>query len=1087
MACVDFTETGELLAMAETCTPNLSPFSSSVTNTTQCASEPSLSPLARFIISFHEYQAMAQHISSTKELLTNSTSIESDSFEILSRRNAVTTQYPTDFIVIHILQQKEQILSILNDSPLIKYTHIDKVITKPTASKHRRSKHLLETDQDLLYKNEYSRTGGKLFTKWMPFEEGDGSNRNLLSHFLITEHLGAKKLWDDGYDGSGVNVAVFDTGLEEHHSHFNHIDERTNWTDEDHLKDGIGHGTFCAGIIASKYKQCPGFAPNAVINTFRVFTNAQMSYTSWFLDAFNYAIYRKMNILNLSIGGPDWMDMPFVDKVREMQANNVIMITACGNDGKYGTINNPADQLSVIGVGGITQNDREIAGFQSRGMTTWELPSGYGRVKPDVVTVGQSLYGSGTDGGCRTLSGTSVASPVVAGVATLLSSVVPADERWKVINPASMKQVLVESADRIDGLRLYEQGNGKINLQNAYEYIKKYEKHVSAVPDSIDFTQCPHAWPFCRQPLYYSSQPYVFNMTLLNPFSVVGEIPKSPVFEINSIVYDNGHIIHLNDSKTNDANKYKFLNMEFKYSQRLWPWCGWLGIYIYAEESTLTALSTESQRKMTVTGTIKVDIHVMDTEHRAYNAEDEKWKLHKLSIPYSLNIIPTPPRNQRILWDQYHNLAYPLGYFPRDDLEKTNDMLDWFGDHLHTNYHTLYDFLKDKGYFVEILSTDYSCIDADSYSALVIVDTEDEFHAEELQKLKHDVLNNQLSVIVFADWYNEKLMQDVRFFDDNTRSLWDAFTGGANVVALNELLKPFQIQFGDMVCVGDVRVGKNKLYFQSGSTIMKSPAGSYVLKTDLKPVTDGRTKQVNSNKNKERPAIPLVLLDTNELTQTAEKGKAGRLAVFGDSTCLDANQHHSDCFWLMEMLLHYATKSEMPGELRSSLTLVTQENMQQVYDAEYLKQQKVPQVIKATQHLFNQVSRVHNLKHVQCKDKVVDSAKQLHAQVEGDKNADLQHNNNVVQRSFPLQNDKDINDGYRFEFHPHLDGNHGHEIMILYPFLVMAVFMVMVCVICRPARKLLLAPFGAALRKQSLFFMKKVKTSPSGSTEHHHV
>ena len=40
-----------------------------------------------------------------------------------------------------------------------------------------------------------------------------------------------------------------------------------------------------------------------------------MSYTSWFLDAFNYAIYRKMNILNLSIGGPDWMDLPFVDKV----------------------------------------------------------------------------------------------------------------------------------------------------------------------------------------------------------------------------------------------------------------------------------------------------------------------------------------------------------------------------------------------------------------------------------------------------------------------------------------------------------------------------------------------------------------------------------------------------------------------------------------------------------------------------------------------------------------------------------------------------------------------------------------------------
>jgi len=41
----------------------------------------------------------------------------------------------------------------------------------------------------------------------------------------------------------------------------------------------------------------------------------QVSYTSWFLDAFNYAIMKKINVLNLSIGGPDFMDHPFVDKV----------------------------------------------------------------------------------------------------------------------------------------------------------------------------------------------------------------------------------------------------------------------------------------------------------------------------------------------------------------------------------------------------------------------------------------------------------------------------------------------------------------------------------------------------------------------------------------------------------------------------------------------------------------------------------------------------------------------------------------------------------------------------------------------------
>ena len=57
-------------------------------------------------------------------------------------------------------------------------------------------------------------------------------------------------------------------------------------------------------------------------------------------------------------------------------------------------------------------------------MTAWESSHGYGRVKPDIVTYGQSVRGSSVKGGCKTLSGTSVASPVVAGAITLLYSAV---------------------------------------------------------------------------------------------------------------------------------------------------------------------------------------------------------------------------------------------------------------------------------------------------------------------------------------------------------------------------------------------------------------------------------------------------------------------------------------------------------------------------------------------------------------------------------------------------------------------------------------------------------------------------------------
>ena len=57
------------------------------------------------------------------------------------------------------------------------------------------------------------------------------------------------------------------------------------------------------------------------------------------------------------------------------------MVSAIGNDGPlYGTLNNPADQNDVIGVGGIDYSDK-IASFSSRGMSTWELPRGYGRAK----------------------------------------------------------------------------------------------------------------------------------------------------------------------------------------------------------------------------------------------------------------------------------------------------------------------------------------------------------------------------------------------------------------------------------------------------------------------------------------------------------------------------------------------------------------------------------------------------------------------------------------------------------------------------------------------------------------------------------
>ena len=52
--------------------------------------------------------------------------------------------------------------------------------------------------------------------------------------------------------------------------------ERSNWTHEPTLEDGLGHGTFVAGVVASTDDACPGFAPEVDLYTFRVFTNDQV-------------------------------------------------------------------------------------------------------------------------------------------------------------------------------------------------------------------------------------------------------------------------------------------------------------------------------------------------------------------------------------------------------------------------------------------------------------------------------------------------------------------------------------------------------------------------------------------------------------------------------------------------------------------------------------------------------------------------------------------------------------------------------------------------------------------------------------------
>ena len=689
----------------------------------------------------------------------------------------------------------------------------------------------------------------------------------------ITSILQADLLWEMGVTGAGVRVAIFDTGLSKSHPHFKRIKERTNWTNEKTLEDGLGHGTFVAGVIASS-KECLGFAPDAELHIYRVFTNNQVSYTSWFLDAFNFAIMKKIHVLNLSIGGPDFMDQPFVDKVWELTANNIIMVSAIGNDGPlYGTLNNPADQMDVIGVGGINFED-QIARFSSRGMTTWELPGGYGRLKPDIVTYGSAVRGSNLKKGCRQLSGTSVASPVVAGAVALLYSGVM--HRGAAINPASMKQALLASTRRLPGVGMFEQGAGKLDLLRTYHTLTAYTPQVSLSPSYVDTTECQYFWPYCTQPLYHSSLPAIFNVTLLNGMGVSGHVVGSPSYHAYT-----PHMGH-------------YLDVSVTWAEHVWPWAGWLAVEVRVREE---ARDYEGVAQ----GHVEV---VVASPGEAGGATSS------VKLPIRVKIIPPPPRHRRVLWDQFHNLRYPPGYFPRDNLKMKNDPLDWNGDHIHTNFRELYQHLRGQGWYVEVLGTPATCVDMTNYGTLLIVDPEEEFFPQELTKLRRDV-DAGLSIIVFADWYNTTVMKKVKFYDENTRLWWVPDTGGSNVPALNDLLAGWGIALGDTVLDGELSLGSHDAQFSSGSSIVRFPPDGHVVTAQLRD--QGREVLGETGGGDQ-----LVKAGVLGLYQTRASSAGGRVVVFGDSNCVDGAHLTKPCYWLVDAMLEYTSAGHLPQIIRDN-------------------------------------------------------------------------------------------------------------------------------------------------------------------------
>ncbi len=210
--------------------------------------------------------------------------------------------------------------------------------------------------------------------------------------------------------GKGVKVAVLDTGIDKDHPDLKDaIIDSKDFTG-DGIEDANGHGTHCAGIIGSRINNVGfvGVAPESDLLIAKVLGNDGMGAFSWIADGVDWAVKKGAHIISMSLGGPVSSNDLF-KSIHSALVKGVFVICAAGNEGSLfqNSIGYPGRYGGVITVASHDNNGNR-SGFSSRG----------GEI--DVMAPGSDIWSTYKDGGYAKLSGTSMATPFVAGLASLI-------------------------------------------------------------------------------------------------------------------------------------------------------------------------------------------------------------------------------------------------------------------------------------------------------------------------------------------------------------------------------------------------------------------------------------------------------------------------------------------------------------------------------------------------------------------------------------------------------------------------------------------------------------------------------------------
>ena len=280
---------------------------------------------------------------------------------------------------------------------------------------------------------------------------------------------GVDLVWQDtGYTGSGVTMAIIDTGIDGNHTALDDLDDDNTTNDpkivafydainnpgatngtEIFPYDDNGHGTHCAGITAgtgAPNYQHVGVAPHANLVGVKVLDGggsgsfaAVMAGMEWTVEKRHEFNIRAASMsLGALTGAIEWTssEEESVNRMaNEMMRSGVTLFIAAGNSGGTATIGTPGSAEDVITVGSLDKNTA-IAIYSSQG------PTEEGRVKPNIAFVGSSVNApdANTGDGYVALSGTSMATPGAAGVAVLMYQANPD------LSPFDVRNIMQETS-----------------------------------------------------------------------------------------------------------------------------------------------------------------------------------------------------------------------------------------------------------------------------------------------------------------------------------------------------------------------------------------------------------------------------------------------------------------------------------------------------------------------------------------------------------------------------------------------------------------------------------------------------------------